>query len=101
MGSARLPAGLRHGPACRYIHRGLEISASEAERMRRGTAGRVVAGRKLLLMLDLDHTLLNSSRFGEVDEQGGELVAQWDGRSMAVLPERLFHSRLADCDMPA
>ncbi|GAB4818767.1 hypothetical protein N2152v2_005813 [Parachlorella kessleri] len=61
--------------ALKYIHRGLEISASEAERMRQGTASRVLAGRKLLLMLDLDHTLLNSSRFGEVDEQG-EAVLQ-------------------------
>lgn len=57
--------------ARRYIHRGLEISRSEAERMRQGTASRVQAGRKLLLMLDLDHTLLNSSRFGEVDPEGG------------------------------
>lgn len=39
--------------------------------MRQGTASRVQAGRKLLLMLDLDHTLLNSSRFGEVDPEGG------------------------------
>ena len=61
-----------HHATARYIHRGLEISASEAERMRQGTASRVLAGRKLLLMLDLDHTLLNSSRFGEVDEQGEE-----------------------------
>ena len=59
-----------HHATARYIHRGLEISASEAERMRQGTASRVLAGRKLLLMLDLDHTLLNSSRFGEGDEQG-------------------------------
>lgn len=33
---------------------------------RQGTADRLLAGRKLLLILDLDHTLLNSTRFIEV-----------------------------------
>ncbi|KAI7844187.1 hypothetical protein COHA_002322 [Chlorella ohadii] len=54
------------GVALSYIHRGLEVSKHEAERVRQGTADRLLAGRKLLLILDLDHTLLNSTRFIEV-----------------------------------
>jgi RNA polymerase II C-terminal domain phosphatase-like 3/4 len=52
--------------ALTYIHHGLEISHAEAERLRRGTSEHVLANRKLLLILDLDHTLLNSTRLIEV-----------------------------------
>ena len=54
------------GVALRYIHHGLEISQTEADRLRKGTADRVIAAKRLLLILDLDHTLLNSTRFVEV-----------------------------------
>jgi RNA polymerase II C-terminal domain phosphatase-like 3/4 len=42
------------GVALSYIHRGLEVSKHEAERVRQGTADRLLAGRKLLLILDLE-----------------------------------------------
>ena len=51
---------------CRYIHQGLQISQDEATRLRRENLGRVLAARRLLLVLDLDHTLLNSTRLHEV-----------------------------------
>lgn len=54
------------GVALSYIHRGLVVSKHEAERVRQGTADRLLAHRKLLLILDLDHTLLNSTRLNEI-----------------------------------
>lgn len=59
------------GVALRYIHAGLEVSQREAARLRRGAAEHAAAQRKLTLVLDLDHTLLNSTRFVDLTE-GGE-----------------------------
>ena len=44
-----------------------------------GTADRLLAGRKLLLILDLDHTLLNSTRFIEVppESERGPRGMEW------------------------
>lgn len=54
------------GVALRYIHEGLEITQTEAERMRSNELEKLLAKKKLYLVLDLDHTLLNSARFAEV-----------------------------------
>lgn len=62
------------GVALSYIHRGLEVSKHEAERLRQGTADRLLANRRLLLILDLDHTLLNSTRLTEVSPEGQQLL---------------------------
>ena len=43
------------------------MSAAEAWRLRGDEVARALAARKLLLVLDLDHTLLNSARTGEID----------------------------------
>lgn len=40
----------------------IELSASEAQRIQQAAASRLLAARKLVLVLDLDHTLLNSTR---------------------------------------
>ncbi|KFM26529.1 RNA polymerase II C-terminal domain phosphatase-like 4 [Auxenochlorella protothecoides] len=56
------------GVALRYIHAGLEVSQREAARLRRGAAEHAAAQRKLTLVLDLDHTLLNSTRFIDLTE---------------------------------
>ncbi|KAG0631953.1 hypothetical protein M758_1G293200 [Ceratodon purpureus] len=50
----------------RYIHEGLEVSELEATRVRDSELKRVNAKQKLLLVVDLDHTVLNSARFSEV-----------------------------------
>lgn len=52
--------------ALRYIHAGLEVSSLEAERIRSNELEKILSKRKLYLVLDLDHTLLNSARFVEV-----------------------------------
>ncbi|KAH7286304.1 hypothetical protein KP509_32G000100 [Ceratopteris richardii] len=58
--------GDKHSVALRYIHAGLEVSCQEAERIKRTELQKISARRKLYLVLDLDHTLLNSARFMEV-----------------------------------
>ncbi|PSC72296.1 RNA polymerase II C-terminal domain phosphatase-like 4 [Micractinium conductrix] len=69
------------GVALSYIHRGLEVSKHEAERLRQGTAERLLAQKKLLLILDLDHTLLNSTRFSEIPpESEAALRAQLEAQ---------------------
>lgn len=54
------------GVALRYIHEGLEVTQREADRMRSNELEKVLSNKKLYLVLDLDHTLLNSARFAEV-----------------------------------
>jgi hypothetical protein len=48
----------------RYIKADFRISSAEAARLRAANLRRLLTARKLLLVLDLDHTLLNSCRFG-------------------------------------
>ncbi|KAG0611489.1 hypothetical protein M758_7G144200 [Ceratodon purpureus] len=50
----------------RYIHERLEVSELEASRVRNAELRRVTGKQKLLLVVDLDHTMLNSARFTEV-----------------------------------
>lgn len=55
---------------------GLEVSETEAARMRRDELKHVMLKQKLYLVLDLDHTMLNSARFIEVHpEEEAHLAA--------------------------
>ncbi|BDA42625.1 probable RNA polymerase II subunit A C-terminal domain phosphatase [Coccomyxa sp. Obi] len=76
--------------ALRYIHSGLKLSASEAERVRQQSLKRVISDKKLLLVLDLDHTLLNSTRFEEAVGFEEQLAAIQQARSEDQ-PESLYH----------
>jgi len=60
--------------ALKYIHHGLEVSRDEAERLRAETVHRALASRRLLLILDLDHTLLHSSRFSDLTQAQHEAL---------------------------
>ena len=68
----------------RYIHEGLELSASELEKAKREEKRRVLTSGKLLLVLDLDHTLLNSARFSELTQEQHDglhrVIAAWECR---------------------
>jgi RNA polymerase II C-terminal domain phosphatase-like 3/4 len=73
----------------RYVHHGLVISAAEAARLRGATTARALAARRLLLVLDLDHTLLNSSRAADLapahlEALHGMLAAQPAGAPPAL-----------------
>jgi len=48
------------------VVQGLEVSELEASRVRDSELRRVTGKKKLLLVVDLDHTVLNSARFSEV-----------------------------------
>jgi RNA polymerase II C-terminal domain phosphatase-like 3/4 len=63
--------------ALRYIHAGLRVSAAEAARLREASDAASKAARRLHLVLDLDHTLLNSTRLDEIprDTCGGAMDA--------------------------
>ena len=74
----------------RYIHEGLELSNAELDRAKREERARVLRSGKLLLVLDLDHTLLNSARFSDLSQ------AQHNALGMVILAraaERTGHSQ--------
>jgi len=50
----------------RYLSAGLEVREEVVNQLRNDELRRVLAQRKLLLILDLDHTLLNSARITDV-----------------------------------
>ena len=75
--------------ALRYLHQGLELSAEEAERVRRSTSARALADRRLVLVLDLDHTLLNSTRYIDLTPDGAR--AAGGGASGVRLAESERH----------
>ena len=57
-----------------YIHAGLKLSATEAGRLAASATAAATAARRLHLVLDLDHTLLNSTRVGELPAELGRCV---------------------------
>jgi hypothetical protein len=64
------PVGDSHADsvAVRYLHPDLQVSTEYAATQGRRTAADVLAQRKLFLVLDLDHTLLNSCKMTDLDD---------------------------------
>ncbi|MCO5580894.1 hypothetical protein L7F22_034767 [Adiantum nelumboides] len=60
--------------ALRYIHTDFKISSHEAERIRSNELKKLLLRKKLYLVLDLDHTLLNSTTFYEVTPKEDALL---------------------------
>ncbi|TVU19250.1 hypothetical protein EJB05_35389, partial [Eragrostis curvula] len=54
------------GVAFDYIHKGLRLSTSEIDRLRGADLKNLLRERKLRLILDLDHTLINSTRLQDI-----------------------------------
>ena len=78
-GEASLPS---HKPAqmveLRYgSYQGLQLSAAEVRRIKAEECRALLARKKLSLVLDLDHTLLNSVVYGELDAAQMEAVQAW------------------------
>ncbi|KAF6147892.1 hypothetical protein GIB67_014472 [Kingdonia uniflora] len=61
-----------------YIHKALKIGSQELARMRRADLKSLLQKKKLYLVLDLDHTLLNSTRFLDISPDEGFLMNQTD-----------------------
>ena len=67
-GGSGFDGTVKKSTSMRYIHAGLELSNDELEKAKREEKQRVLLSGKLLLVLDLDHTLLNSARFAELTQ---------------------------------
>ncbi|XP_002965594.2 RNA polymerase II C-terminal domain phosphatase-like 4 [Selaginella moellendorffii] len=60
------PGGSASNVALKYIHEEFELAGDVLARVREDELRQVLGKRKLFLVLDLDHTLLNSARWMEV-----------------------------------
>ena len=72
----------------RYIHEGLTLSNAELEKAKREEKERVLKDGKLTLILDLDHTLLNSAQFKELTQEQHDLLHQCIAQEANGLAER-------------
>ncbi|XP_073278092.1 RNA polymerase II C-terminal domain phosphatase-like 4 isoform X1 [Primulina huaijiensis] len=72
------------GVAFGYIHKNLRLANDEISRLREKDLKKLLHHKKLYLVLDLDHTLLNSTRLVDVTVEEGYLVDQRD-----ALPDTL------------
>ncbi|KAK6151607.1 hypothetical protein DH2020_014242 [Rehmannia glutinosa] len=75
------------GVAFGYIHKNLRLANDEVARLRNKDLKNLLRNRKLYLVLDLDHTLLNSARLSEITVEEGYLKGQRD-----ALPDTLKSS---------
>ncbi|GAX83989.1 hypothetical protein CEUSTIGMA_g11414.t1 [Chlamydomonas eustigma] len=75
-GTKQAPTLQRHDGVSNHITRithmhasgHIEVSSQEAERLKLSEVSRLMSERKLVLVLDLDHTLLNSVRISDVSQ---------------------------------
>ncbi|RLM94258.1 RNA polymerase II C-terminal domain phosphatase-like 4 [Panicum miliaceum] len=61
------------GVAFGYIHKGLRLGTSEIDRLRGADLKNLLRERKLVLILDLDHTLINSTKLQDISSAENEL----------------------------
>ncbi|XP_010265619.1 PREDICTED: RNA polymerase II C-terminal domain phosphatase-like 4 isoform X2 [Nelumbo nucifera] len=66
------------GVAFGYIHKDLKLGMEEIARLRGADHKKLLHGRKLYLVLDLDHTLLNSTRLIDLSPEEEYLKGQTD-----------------------
>ncbi|XP_072961312.1 RNA polymerase II C-terminal domain phosphatase-like 4 isoform X1 [Typha angustifolia] len=66
------------GVAFGYIHKDLKLGATEMDRLRGADLKKLLREKKLILILDLDHTLLNSTRLVDVSIEEDYLIRQAD-----------------------
>ncbi|CDP10217.1 unnamed protein product [Coffea canephora] len=72
------------GVAFSYIHKNLRLANDEIARLRDKDLKNLLRKKKLYLVLDLDHTLLNSSRFLDLTVDEGYLKGSRDDLSDAL-----------------
>ncbi|XP_051202212.1 RNA polymerase II C-terminal domain phosphatase-like 4 [Lolium perenne] len=64
------------GVAFGYVHKGLRLGTSEMDRLRGSEVKNLLRDRKLVLILDLDHTLINSTRLHDISATEMDLGIQ-------------------------
>lgn len=72
------------GVAFGYIHKNLRLADDEVARLREKDLKNLLRHKKLILVLDLDHTLLNSTRLADISAEESYLKDQRE-----VLPDAL------------
>ena len=70
----------------KYIHEGLTLSNEELEKAKREERAKVLERGKLTLILDLDHTLLNSAQFKELSQEQHDMLHECIAHEQAALP---------------
>ncbi|XP_059635564.1 RNA polymerase II C-terminal domain phosphatase-like 4 isoform X2 [Cornus florida] len=78
------------GVAFGYIHKDLRLANDEIARLRNRDLKNLLRHKKLYLVLDLDHTLLNSTRLVDVTPDEEYLNSQMDALQGDVLKGSLF-----------
>ena len=58
-------------------YQGLQLSAAEVRRIKAEECRALLAKKKLSLVLDLDHTLLNSAMYAELNQEQGDKLEAW------------------------
>uniref|UniRef100_A0A803L210 RNA polymerase II C-terminal domain phosphatase-like n=1 Tax=Chenopodium quinoa TaxID=63459 RepID=A0A803L210_CHEQI len=66
------------GVAFGYIHKDLRLGSDEISRLRNADVRALLRGKKLYLVLDLDQTLLNSTRLEDINAEEEYLKGQTD-----------------------
>ncbi|GAU18332.1 hypothetical protein TSUD_202210 [Trifolium subterraneum] len=63
-----------------YIHKGLRLHNEEVSRLRNTEMKKFLYSKKLFLVLDLDHTLLNTTILGQLSSEELHLLNETDSR---------------------
>ncbi|OAY71206.1 RNA polymerase II C-terminal domain phosphatase-like 4 [Ananas comosus] len=71
------------GTAFGYIHKGLRLGSREIDRLRGADLKNLLREKKLILILDLDHTLLHSTHIADVSAEEEYLIRQIDSKNEA------------------
>lgn len=66
------------GIAFGYIHKDLRLASTEVDRLRGENLKNLLDAKKLILILDLDHTLLNTTRLHDVSPREEYLIHKAD-----------------------
>uniref|UniRef100_A0A0E0L235 RNA polymerase II C-terminal domain phosphatase-like n=1 Tax=Oryza punctata TaxID=4537 RepID=A0A0E0L235_ORYPU len=74
------------GVAFGYIHKDLRLGTTEIDRLRGADLKNLLRERKLVLILDLDHTLINSTKLFDLSTAENELGIQ--SAAKEVVPDR-------------
>nr|CAD1840007.1 unnamed protein product [Ananas comosus var. bracteatus] len=69
------------GTAFGYIHKGLRLGSREIDRLRGADLKNLLREKKLILILDLDHTLLHSTHIADVSAEEEYLIRQIDSKN--------------------
>ncbi|EMS57931.1 RNA polymerase II C-terminal domain phosphatase-like 4 [Triticum urartu] len=64
------------GVAFGYVHKGLRLGTTEIDRLRGSDLKNLLRERKLILILDLDHTLINSTKLHDISAAENNLGIQ-------------------------